>query len=493
MAHDEYSYLLGAETFLRGRLTNPPHPMARHFETFHVLQRPTYASKYPPANALFIAAGWKVGGEPYVGVALSFAFMCVSLGWMLQHWVGRTLGFGLALAIGLRLSATYWATSYWGGAVAAGAGALILGGVSRVLREPSTAKASTTVRNTVMIALGLLLLANSRPYEGLWFSLPIMVVLLVHLVRRHGASNGVLLRRAVVPFVLVMAAGGGAMLTYNHAVTGRWTEMPYAAYAKARDPVPVFLWQKAPRFTPPTDTVLRRFLEESLVQYTKARTPRGRAKFLYEASGFVPFLFPALVLFPFLLLPLLVRHRPTQLALAATASTLFGMSLTTYYFHHYGAAATAALLAVYGACLRLLGRLRVGHRHIGGPLTTAVLALWVCVTLADTASRVGTRKAKLGWADHRRVIADSLARGPSRNVVFVRYIQPHPSESEWVFNSADIDASPVVWARDMGAQNEELLRYYSDRNAWIVDVGGDDGPFPVRPYRNNGQATGTGP
>jgi hypothetical protein len=461
--HDEFSYLLAADTFAHGRLANPTHPMWEHFETFHVNQVPTYQSKYPPLQGLVLAAGQVLVGTAFAGVWLSVGVMCTVLCWALRGWFppGWALLAGAIAAIRLAMF-SYWGDSYWGGALAATGGALVFGALPRLIR-------SSRPRDALLAALGVVMLANTRPYEGLAFSSAVGLLALCQ-VRK-------LRFRAILPpacGVLVCAAA--LMGYYNWRGSGSPTTMPYTMNSNTYGAAPVFIFQAPhPGLFYRHQEMEKFYTGQQLRRYESARTLDG---FLLLSIGKLAGTWNFFI-GPVLTLPLLAslwtwRSRRTRILLFLAALTAVSSLMVLAFHPHYIAPGTVVIYALILQGMRALGR---SMPRAVRAIPLICLAI-VVVRLALAAASISPDPVPpVTWARdahpvlRREIITAHLRAMDGQHLVIVRYGPEHDPNSEYVYNAADIDASPIVWARDMGPEkNAELVRYFGSRKVWLLNA-----------------------
>ncbi|HEV8487936.1 MAG TPA: hypothetical protein VGV87_30730, partial [Blastocatellia bacterium] len=234
--NDEFSYLLAADTFLQGRVTNPAHPMWIHLETMQVIFQPTYASKYPPAQGLALAAGRLVGGRAIVGVWLSTALACGLICWCSMAWLGRSWGFLGGLLAAVHPLVLEWSQNYWGGAVAMAGGALVFGAFRKLARKPNAL-------HSWLLGIGMAIMSFSRPYEGAVVCVLVLVALLFLTLRDKRVSSARLFRSVGIPVILsgvLIMIGWGC---YNLRVTGNPLQMPVVVHEQTYAMARPFFWQ----------------------------------------------------------------------------------------------------------------------------------------------------------------------------------------------------------------------------------------------------------
>lgn len=368
---------------------------------------------------------------------------------------------------------------------------MVLGALPRM-------KQQHRVRNALLMGLGFAILANSRPYEGLFFGILIAAALLVWLWKLKRAELGHAVKRTVFPLLAVLALTMVAMGYYFWRTTGNPLSPPYMVYEQTYNPVPNFPGQPlrhAPAYHHPE--LKRFFLHMKTAFYDTSRTPAAMTlKTLAKLAMFWSFYFGIVFTLPLVLalgsLPYGFSWKDISpeayLLLAVTAAVVLANMLPITYQEHYTAPATSSILALVLLAMRSIRPLDWYGKKVGRFVTRAIPMICMLLLVVRVAAEPLHISAIPSWCapthsiTEREAILDGLMKRPGGQLVIVQF---NPEDDitgpGWVYNRADIDSAKVIWADDMGlAKNKELIGYFKDRQVWLLNV--DDNPPDLMPY-----------
>jgi len=204
---DEFGYLLAADTFASGRLSNPTPPNWEHFEALQILVRPTYSAKTPPGQGLVLALGQVLTGWPFAGVLLVTALVPAVTFWAFRGWTTPAWSLLGAVLMLLHPLTREWGRSFAGGNHTVLGSLLVVGSLGRQLSGP-------TRRDGVLFGLGAVALVYSRPFEALVL-IPSAIVPVLWKYRHANADWRRAVRRCIVPVAAIGLAGLAFLLAHN--------------------------------------------------------------------------------------------------------------------------------------------------------------------------------------------------------------------------------------------------------------------------------------
>ncbi len=424
-----------------------------------------------------LALGQLVFHDPWAAVLISMAVLCGLITWALWGWLSPRWAIAAGLIAALQLTGTYWTDSYWGGSLAAIGGALLVGAFARLVRRPAMAP-------SLVFGLGLAILANTRPYEGFVLGALCTVILLIRLnslVQRAHTDYSGLVRSIGLPIAFVLLPTVLWMGYYNYRVTGNPLLMPYQLYEQQYSSWSQFVWSNNPRPEPKYD---HEIFHTFWAGWDAKEKQSQRQHFLLVHVQNILEITVFFVSLPLLLCVLLsrkslMRNRRLRIPMYLLLLFYLGLAFESNLLPHYFAPATVLIFLIVAAAARdCLSRFAPGTpRRIASFVLVCSMISFEIPRIVYTARP--TDPYRIDFLAKRDFVLKQLDKEPGLLLVFVRYGPNHFIHTDWVYNDADIDSSRIVWARAMpNGKDEELLKYYPNRRAFILD---DDVKLSLEP------------